>query len=145
MRRVTWRGTTPWSGAEEDPLSNENLLKIVLSQTPDVEVNRLVWQALGYTKSVELDMETLEGVEVWHPEHVFPKWAAAYPQPPDVLGVTRKYYPEVDAPVKQACTSLTRSVPEEHKQGIKSTLRHLGWKGFVMDGRVSHAIPTACS
>jgi len=60
VRRVTWRGTTPWSGAEEDPLSNENLLKIVLSQTPDVEVNRLVWDALGYTKSVDLDMDTLE-------------------------------------------------------------------------------------
>ena len=23
---------------------------------------------------------------------------------------------------------------QEHKQGIKSTLKHLGWKGFKMDG-----------
>jgi len=53
-------------------------------------------------------METLEGVEVWSPATVFPKWAAAYPVPPDVIGVTRKYFPEVDAPVKAACTALTR-------------------------------------
>lgn len=79
-------------------------------------------------------METLEGVEVWSPENVFPKWAAAYPQPPDVIGVTRKYFPEVDAPVKAACAALTRSVAEEHKQGIKTTLKHLGWKGYRMDG-----------
>jgi hypothetical protein len=51
-------------------------------------------------------METLEGIEVWSPENVFPKWAAAYPAPPDVIGVTRKYFPEVDAPVKAGgCTS----------------------------------------
>ena len=79
-------------------------------------------------------METLEGIEVWAAENVFPKWAAAYPQPPDVIGVTRKYFPEVDAPVKAACAALTRSVAQEHKQGIKTTLKHLGWKGFKMDG-----------
>ena len=79
-------------------------------------------------------METLEGIEVWAAENVFPKWAAAYPQPPGVIGVTRKYFPEVDAPVKAACAALTRSVAQEHKQGIKTTLKHLGWKGFKMDG-----------
>ena len=79
-------------------------------------------------------METLEGVEVWTAKNVFPKWAAAYPKPPDVIGVTRKYWPEIDAPVKAACAALTRSVPQEHKQGIKSTLRYLGWKGYKMDG-----------
>lgn len=49
-------------------------------------------------------------------------------------GVTRKYWPEIDAPVKAACAALTRSVAEEHKQGIKSTLKYLGWKGFKMVG-----------
>ena len=83
---------------------------------------------------MELDVETLEGVTVWDCAKVFPKWAARYPEPPDVIGVTRKYYPEVDAPVKEACAALTRSVASEHKQGIKTTLKHLGWKGFKMDG-----------
>jgi hypothetical protein len=128
-------GAEPWSGAPgEDPISNEVLLKIVLSQIPDEEVNRLVWECLGYTKSIDMDAETLEVKEVWSPENVFPKWAAAYPEPPDVIGVTRKYFPEVDAPVKAACAALTRSVAQEHKQGIKTTLKHLGWKGYKMDG-----------
>lgn len=32
---------------EEDELSNENLLKIVYSDTTDQHVNDLVWKALG--------------------------------------------------------------------------------------------------
>lgn len=87
-----------------------------------------------YTCSVELDAETLEAEEKWSPENVFPKWKAAYPEPPDVIGVSRKYWPEIDAPVKAACAALTRSVAQEHKQGIKTTLKYLGWKGFRMDG-----------
>jgi hypothetical protein len=128
-------GAEPWSGAPgEDPIGDEVLLRIVLSQIPDEEVNALVWECLGYTKSIDMDAETMEVKEVWPPENVFPKWAAAYPEPPDVIGVTRKYFPEVDAPVKAACAALTRSVAQEHKQGIKTTLKHLGWKGYKMDG-----------
>ena len=40
-------GAEPWSGPGEDPISNEVLLQIVLSQIPDEEVNRLVWDCLG--------------------------------------------------------------------------------------------------
>ena len=127
-------GAEPWSGAPgEDPISNEVLLKVVLSQISDEEVNKLVWECLGYTKSIDMDAETLEVKEVWSPENVFPKWAAAYPEPPDVIGVTRKYFPEVDAPVKAACAALTRSVAQEHKQGIKLQLRPLGFTGFMLD------------
>ena len=128
-------GAPPWDPADgEDPISDEVLLKIVLSQIDDQEVNDLVWTALGYTKEIELDMETLTGAEVWKPTNVFPKWAAAYPEAPDVIGVTRKYWPEIDGPVKAACAALTRSVADEHKQGLKRTLRRLGWKGYRMDG-----------
>ena len=97
-------------------------------------MNELVWTALGYVKEIELDMETLTGKEVWKPTNVFPKWAARYPEAPDVIGVTRKYWPEIDAPVKEACAALTRSVADDHKQGLKKTLRRLGWKGYRMDG-----------
>jgi hypothetical protein len=48
--------------------------------------------------------------------------------------VTRKYYPEIDQPVKEACASLTRSVASEYKNGLKEQLRPLGWKGFKMEG-----------
>ncbi|ABO99398.1 predicted protein, partial [Ostreococcus lucimarinus CCE9901] len=115
-------------------LSNEVLLSIVRSELADEEVNRLVWNALGYRSRVELDAETLTANEVWTPDEVFPNWAKSYPEPPDVIGVTRKYDPKIDAPVKVACAALTRSVPEEHKQGIKTTLTPLGWKGFKMEG-----------
>lgn len=128
-------GAPPWSGPPgEDPISNEVLLQIVLSQIPDEAVNKLVWECLGYTSSMDLDAETMEVTEVWSPENVFPKWAKAYPTPPDVIGVTRKYFPEVDTPVKNACAALTRSVAQDHKQGIKKTLKHLAWKGYKMDG-----------
>jgi hypothetical protein len=129
-------GAKPWDDARDgaDPLSNEVLLSIVRSELADEEVNRLVWNALGYRSRVELDAETLTANEVWTPDEVFPNWAKNYPEPPDVIGVTRKYDPKIDAPVKAACAALTRSVPEEHKQGIKTTLTPLGWKGFKMEG-----------
>ena len=40
------------------------LLQIVESELPDEEVNRLVWEALGYTKTIDLDPETLTAQEV---------------------------------------------------------------------------------
>ena len=40
-------GAPPWNGDGEDPISDKTLLRIVLSQIPDQEVNRLVWEALG--------------------------------------------------------------------------------------------------
>ena len=129
-------GAAPWDESTNgpDPLGDDVLLSIVRSELEDDAVNRLVWRALGYRSRVDLDAETLTAVEVWTPDEVFPNWKKNYPQPPDVLGVTRKYDPKIDAPVKAACAALTRSVPEEHKQGLKTTLRPLGWKGFTMDG-----------
>ena len=129
-------GAEPWDESVNgpDPLGDDVLLAIVRSELEDDAVNRLTWRALGYRARVDLDAETLTAVEVWTPDEVFPNWKKRYPQPPDVLGVTRKYDPKIDAPVKEACAALTRSVPEEHKQGLKTTLRPLGWKGFTMDG-----------
>ena len=132
---ASW-GAEPWDEEKNgpDPIGDDVLLSIVRSELSDEQVNKLVWNALGYRCKVELDAETLTAVEVWTPDEVFPNWANTYPTPPDVLGVTRKYDPKIDAPVKAACAALTRSVPEEHKQGIKTTLTPLGWKGFKMDG-----------
>ena len=129
-------GAVPWDedALGPDPLRDDVLLAVVNQEVSDEEVNRLVWRALGYRSAVELDAETLTATEVWTPDDVFPNWKKSYPQPPDVIGVTRKYDPKVDAPVKAACAALTRSVPEEHKQGLKEALRPLGWKGFKMEG-----------
>ena len=117
-----------------DPIRNEVLLSIVNSELSDEDVNRLVWECLGYRCTIDLDPETLTAQEIWTPDEVFPNWAKKYPQPPDVIGTTRKYYPEIDGPVKEACASLTRSVASEYKNGLKEALKPLGWKGFKMEG-----------
>lgn len=81
-------------------LADEQLLKIVLQEMPDQEVNDLVWKYLGYRYD--------EASAGWDASAVFPNWAAKYPQPPDLIGVTRTYTKDVDEPVREALT-LCRS------------------------------------
>lgn len=40
--------------------------------------------------------------ETWEAEEVFPKWKDRYPEPPDLLGVTRVYEKHIDKPVMSA-------------------------------------------
>uniref|UniRef100_A0A6T0A5I1 Uncharacterized protein n=1 Tax=Emiliania huxleyi TaxID=2903 RepID=A0A6T0A5I1_EMIHU len=109
--------------AEE--LSDEVLLSIVLQAMPDQEVNDLTWRCLGYRPTE---------AGGWDASEVFPNWRKKYPAPPDLVGVTRTYSREVDEPVLRAVQALQRSVPREHKDRLKPTLRPLGWKGFKMAG-----------
>ena len=124
------RRATGWVQDEPDEapddISNENILRIVLSETTDEETNALVWKYLGY----RYDEETGE----WDASAVFPKWAKKYPQPPDLIGVTRTYERAVDEPVLRAVQALQRSVPTEHKDNLRQELRPLGWAGFKMAG-----------
>lgn len=78
-----------------DDLADEEMLKIVLSQTKDQDVNELVWKYLGYRRH----QETGE----WDSSAVFPNWRQKYPTPPDLIGVTRTYSKEVDEPVMRYC------------------------------------------
>ena len=109
-----------------DDISDENLLKIVLEETTDEETNELVWKYLGYRRDPATDK--------WDASGVFPKWAARYPEPPDLIGVTRTYSREVDEPVLRAVQALQRSVPTEHKDNLRQCLRPLGWSGFKLEG-----------
>lgn len=109
---------------EEDELSNENILKIVLSETTDQEVNDIVWKCLGYKKD--------EATGEYSSEDVFPKWREKYPNPPDLVGVLRNYTYELDRPVQKANQALVASIPMKYKQGIKTHLRPLGFTGFMM-------------
>ena len=114
---------------QENPppdLSDEELLRIVLQEMPDEEVNTLVWKYLGYRYDDERSC--------WDASEVFPKWRAKYPQPPDLIGVTRTYTREVDEPVLRAVQALQKSVPTEHKDNLRQTLRPLGWSGFKLEG-----------
>ena len=110
-----------------DELRDEVLRDIVLQKVPDQEVNELAWRCLGY----EPDPSAEGG---WNNHNVFPNWRKKYPKPPDLLGVTRTYSREVDEPVLRAVQALQRSVPREHKDQLKPTLKPIGWKGFKMEG-----------
>ena len=109
-----------------DDISNANILRIVLSETTDEETNALVWKYLGY----RYDAANGE----YDASAVFPKWAKKYPQPPDLIGVTRTYERAVDEPVLRAVQALQKSVPTEHKDNLRQCLKPLGWADFKMEG-----------
>ena len=108
-----------------DDLADSVMLEIVLEQLPDEEVNALAWKYLGYKQDENQE---------WDASNVFPKWAAKYPEPPDLIGVTRTYWRVVDEPVLRAVQSLQRSVPKEHKDNLRAYLKPLGWNGFMLKG-----------
>lgn len=110
--------------APED-LSDETLLSIVTSEMSDEDTNDLVWKYLGYKR---------DGDGSWQNDDVFPNWRKKYPDPPDLLGVTRTYSKQVDEPVLRAVQSLQQSVPKDHKNKLKPALRPLGWTGFKLEG-----------
>lgn len=109
-----------------DDLADEVMLSIVKQEMSDSDVNELVWKYLGYRRDEESGK--------WDASGVFPKWAQKYPEPPDLVGVTRTYSKEVDEPVLRAVQSLQRSVPREHKDNLRAFLSRLGWRGFKMAG-----------
>ncbi|XRA99231.1 DUF1823 domain-containing protein [Pycnococcus provasolii] len=116
-------------------LTNEAMLAIVNLEVSDAHVNELAWSCLGYARNgYDLDTDDLTVKEMWDTAQVFPNWLKRFPEPPDFLGVKRDYRPEIDAPVKAACSALVRSIPAEHKQGLKQQLKELGWTGFTLDG-----------
>jgi len=102
------------------------MLKIVLSETPDQEVNALMWKYLGYVFD--------DATGKWDTSKVFPNWRKNYPEPPDLVGVTRTYSREVDEPVLRAVQSLQKSVAKEHKNNLRAFLKPLGWNGYKMEG-----------
>ena len=125
-----------------DDLSDNALLQIVQSEMGDVEVNELVWKYLGYRRGDDGGWSVEGGG--WNGDGVFPNWAknhpvaarAGYdvPTPPDLVGVTRTYAREVDEPILRAVQALQRSVPRDHKDRLRPTLRPLGWSGYKLDG-----------
>eukprot|EP00903_Cladosiphon_okamuranus_P011913 g11189.t1 len=109
--------------AEE--LANENLIKIVAEKSTDEELNWLLWKCLGYRYNPDTDE--------WKAVMVFPRWQEKYPEPVDLIGVTRVYEPEIDKPVKTAIQTLARSVRPEFKQLLVEQLKPLGFSGLKLD------------
>ena len=129
-----------------DDLSDENIVKIVRMECSDADANVLVWRCLGYIYDEE--------IQSWDATAVFPKWCVIasqvyhkiqslcfllylyrkekYPQPVDLIGVTRIYDPAVDKPVRTASMSLMRGIPRDFKGGLRNLEKTVGFKGFKL-------------
>ena len=91
-------------------LTTETLWAILNGDLADDTVNRLVWQSLGYDYS--LDTQT------WQTQNVDDAWAQKYPEPPNFIES------------RPATVQLTRAIPKENKQLLKTVL---GFKGYSVD------------
>lgn len=92
------------------PLTTETLWAILNEELPDETVNQLVWQSLGYRYD--------ESSQKWTADDVDADWAEKYPEPPNFIES------------RPATVRLTRAIPKENKQLLKT---HLGFKGYTID------------
>jgi len=92
------------------PLTTETLWAILNNELPDDTVNQLVWRSLGYRYD-ELSQK-------WIAEQVDAAWAEKYPEPPNFIES------------RPATVQLTRAIPKENKQLLKT---YLGFKGYTVD------------
>lgn len=91
-------------------LTTETLWAILDGDLPDDTVNQLVWQTLGYDYSPE--------TQTWQPKTVDDAWTQKYLEPPNFIES------------RPATVQLTRSIPKENKQLLKTVL---GFEGYSVD------------
>jgi hypothetical protein len=96
------------------PLTTETLWAILNGDLPDDTVNQLVWHTLGYRSGESAGGESAG----WHSEKVDEKWREKYPEPPNFIES------------RPATVQLTRAIPSENKQLLKTLL---GFKGYSVD------------
>jgi len=89
------------------PLTSETLWGILQDTVEDEAAHRLAWFYLGYRYSVETN--------TW--SNVDADWFASYPIPPNFIDS------------RPATIKLTRSIPAENKQLLKT---QLGFKGYTV-------------
>lgn len=92
------------------PLTTETLWAILNNELPDDTVNQLVWQTLGYRYD--------DLTQSWLVTEVDDTWRQKYPEPPNFIES------------RPATVQLTRSIPKENKQLLKT---FLGFKGYSVD------------
>ena len=115
------------------PLTTETLWAILNNELPDDTVNQLVWHTLGYRYRERPSDEPNSGSDLsgqssgqttspttgqWTAEAVDEKWREKYPEPPNFIES------------RPATVQLTRSIPKENKQLLKTLL---GFKGYSVD------------
>ena len=118
-------------GPTDDELKDENLYKIIERKASDLEVNTLVWKALGYRFDAEANQ--------WTAAEVFPKWKERFPEPPDVIGMKRVYSKEVDGPCLKNNQALVKSIPVDNKKSyLKEYMKPFGFTGYKVSKAVDN-------
>lgn len=103
-------GTIGFMMTNLPPLSTETLWAILHNELPDDAVNQLVWHYLGYRYD--------DQSQRWRVDQVAPSWVDKYPEPPNFIES------------RPATVQLTRAIPKENKQLLKTVL---GFKGYSVD------------
>ena len=91
------------------PLSKKLLFLILDDKVSDVFVCELIWERLFYIKEIP--------TEDWKTSRYTPSyWSEKYNEAPQIISE------------RSASIHLTRSIPKEHKQGLKNILDFKGYK-----------------
>ena len=91
------------------PLSKKLLLYILSDQVSDCFVCELIWERLFYIK----ETSTKEWISS---EYTSSYWSGKYKKAPQIISE------------RGASIHLTRSIPKDHKQGLKKVLNFKGYK-----------------
>jgi len=91
------------------PICKELLFLVLEDRVSDVFVCELVWERLFYTREITLDN--------WVSSELTPSyWSEKFEKAPQIISE------------RSASVHLTRSIPKEHKQGLKNFLNFKGYK-----------------
>ena len=91
------------------PISKELLFFILEDKVSDIFVCELIWERLFYTRD--------RFKNVWFPSSSTPSnWSEKFVEAPQIISE------------RKASVHLTRSIPEDHKQGLKNFLNFKGYK-----------------
>ena len=91
------------------PISKRLLFLILEDKVSDVFVCELVWERLFYTNELSIN--------IWIPSELTPNdWSEKFVEAPQIISE------------RKASVYLTRSIPKEHKQGLKNYLNFKGYK-----------------
>ncbi|KGG13009.1 MULTISPECIES: DUF1823 family protein [Prochlorococcus] len=92
------------------PLSKKLLIQVLDDRMSDRFVARLVWERLGYQEQQFKNMPWPAGPET--PLY----WSQKFPEAPEIISQ------------RAASVHLTRSIPKEHKQSLKTLLKFEGYR-----------------
>ena len=91
------------------PICKELLLLVIEDKVSDVFVCELIWERLFYTRKITTDDWTSSALTPYY-------WSEKFVKAPQIISE------------RIASVHLTKSIPKEHKQGLKKFLNFKGYK-----------------